>query len=448
MTGAPLGVRFDDAELEASVRADLASIEAALIESVASNDDFVGTAARYLVEAGGKRFRPLLCVLAAHFGAADRPEIVPASVVVELTHLATLYHDDVMDEASVRRGEASANARWDNTVAILTGDFLFSRASNLLADLGPWAVRLQARTFERLVIGQIRETVGPGEGVDPIEHHLAVITDKTGSLIATSAEFGAHFAGVPDDVTDTLRRFGERIGIAFQLSDDILDIASDSDESGKTPGTDLREGVPTLPVLYALQQTDPESERLRTLVSKPLVDDAEHAARFQHRHRVGDRRAPVRDHRQRIGQDRRIDGCLGLPVRHVAAHGVQLRHRLRAFARAGEQRFAEIDDGVRGDIGESRAEESGVAPGAAAEFDDARSRRQRQARDEFGAAAQQAFDHDDWTRSAMAAEKAKVDGDLAAARSRQQRATAATREIEYSVRELRARLGLPPGETP
>src|SRR5439155_3651492 len=128
----------------------------------------VGGAASYLVAAGGKRFRPLVSVLAAHFGDASRPEIVPAAVVVELTHLATLYHDDVMDEASVRRGAVSANARWDNTVAILTGDFLFSRASNLLADLGPHAVRLQARTFERLVIGQIRETVGPRDGDDTI----------------------------------------------------------------------------------------------------------------------------------------------------------------------------------------------------------------------------------------------------------------------------------------
>jgi heptaprenyl diphosphate synthase len=237
----------------------------------------VAEAAGYLVDAGGKRFRPLVCVLAAHFGDADRPEIVPAAVVVEITHLATLYHDDVMDEAPVRRGAASANARWDNTVAILTGDFLFSRASNLLADLGTFAVRLQARTFERLVIGQINETVGPKPGTDPIDHYLAVLADKTGSLIATSAEFGAYFAGVPATVSDSLRRFAAAIGIAFQLSDDILDIASDSDESGKTPGTDLREGVATLPVLYALRGDDPSSARLRDLVSKPLVDDAEHA---------------------------------------------------------------------------------------------------------------------------------------------------------------------------
>jgi geranylgeranyl pyrophosphate synthase len=273
MSPSPLGVRFDDPALEASVRAGLDAVEVALSAAVRSGDEFVAGAARYLVDAGGKRFRPLVCVLAAHFGQADRPEIVPAAVVVEITHLATLYHDDVMDEAGVRRGAVSANARWDNTIAILTGDFLFSRASDLLADLGTHAVRLQARTFERLVTGQIRETVGPRDGADPIDHYLSVLADKTGSLIATSAEFGAYFAGVPAAETETLRLFGEQIGVAFQISDDILDIASDSDESGKTPGTDLREGIATLPVLYALRGQDPGAARLRELVAGPLADD-------------------------------------------------------------------------------------------------------------------------------------------------------------------------------
>jgi heptaprenyl diphosphate synthase len=277
VTRSPLGVEFTDEALEASVRAALDDIEARLRESVQSDDEFVADAASYLVTAGGKRFRPLVSVLAAHFGDPSRPELVPAAVVIELTHLATLYHDDVMDEAAVRRGASSANARWDNTVAILTGDFLFSRASNLLADLGPHAVRLQARTFERLVIGQINETVGPREGVDPIEHYLAVLADKTGSLIATAAEFGAYYAGADPAAIDTLRSFGEQIGVAFQISDDILDIASDSAESGKTPGTDLREGVATLPALYALRSTAPSDERLRALVGQPLVDDADHA---------------------------------------------------------------------------------------------------------------------------------------------------------------------------
>jgi heptaprenyl diphosphate synthase len=272
----PVGLEFDDAELESAVRTGLHTVEAVLRTAVQTDDPFVAEAGRYLVEAGGKRFRPMVSLLASHFGDAGRPEIVPSAVVVELTHLATLYHDDVMDEALVRRGAASPNARWGNTVAILVGDFLFARASDMLADLGPHAVRVQARTFERLVKGQIHETIGPAEGVDPIDHYLGVLADKTGSLIATAAEFGAYFAGAPQPVIDQLRRFGERIGVAFQLSDDIIDIASDSTESGKTPGTDLREGVATLPTLYTLRSTDPESAELRELVSRPLADDVEH----------------------------------------------------------------------------------------------------------------------------------------------------------------------------
>jgi heptaprenyl diphosphate synthase len=274
---AAIGIEFDDRELESSVRAGLDAIELALRASVRSEDEFVDGAAKYLVDAGGKRFRPLLALLAAQFGDPAADGVVMSAVVCELTHLATLYHDDVMDEATVRRGAESANTRWNNTVAILTGDFLFARASDILADLGPEAVRIQARCFERLVTGQIRETVGPKDGADPIDHYLAVLADKTGSLIAASAELGARFAGVDDQVVESLRAYGEQIGVAFQISDDILDIASERRQSGKTPGTDLREGVQTLPVLYALRSAEADSARLRELVSKPITDDAEHA---------------------------------------------------------------------------------------------------------------------------------------------------------------------------
>ncbi|HSV68409.1 MAG TPA: polyprenyl synthetase family protein [Mycobacteriales bacterium] len=272
------GLDLADPALAATVESALVKVELLLRGSAASDDAFVAEAAGHLMVAGGKRFRPLLTVLAAQFG--PRPaseEVIAAAVVVELTHLATLYHDDVMDEAPVRRGALSANARWDNTVAILTGDFLFARASDLLADLGPEAVRIQARTFERLVTGQIRETVGPGPGADPVQHYLSVLAEKTGSLIATSALFGARFADASPSIVDRLKRYGESVGVAFQLSDDLLDVASDSTESGKTPGTDLREGVRTLPVLYALASADPAEARLRDLLAGPLVDDALHA---------------------------------------------------------------------------------------------------------------------------------------------------------------------------
>ena len=162
-------------------------------------------------------------------------------------------------------------------MAILVGDFLFARASDILADLGPEAVRIQARTFERLVTGQIRETVGPMDGEDPIEHHVSVLADKTGSLIATAGRFGAMMSGAPADVVETMAAFGERIGVAFQLADDLVDIGSEHEQSGKTPGTDLREGVDTLAVLYARQSPDPADARLIELTSGPIRNDAEHA---------------------------------------------------------------------------------------------------------------------------------------------------------------------------
>lgn len=266
------GIEFDDPALEATVRAGLESVEALLRDSVKSDYPFVTETSQHLVAAGGKRFRPLVVLLAAQFGDAGAPGVVPAGVVVELTHLATLYHDDVMDEAVLRRGAASANSRWGNTVAILTGDFLFARASDILADLGPEAVRLQARTFERLVQGQIRETVGPDEGDDPVAHYLRVLADKTGSLIGTSGRFGAMLSGADDASTEILTRYGERIGIAFQLSDDLLDVLSDSHESGKTPGTDLREGVPTLPVLLLRRAARPDDGELLAALAGPLDD--------------------------------------------------------------------------------------------------------------------------------------------------------------------------------
>ncbi|MHB8795870.1 MAG: polyprenyl synthetase family protein [Candidatus Nanopelagicales bacterium] len=276
MSDSLLGLRLPDAALDAALTTGLARVEEGLRQAVASDDPFVADASRYLVDAGGKRFRPLLVLLAAQFGDPDAWGVVPAGVVVELTHLATLYHDDVMDEAPLRRGAQSANARWDNTIAILTGDFLFARSSGILADLGPEAVRIQARTFERLCTGQIRETIGPRAGQDPVEHHLQVVADKTGSLIAASGRYGSLMAGADPDAVETLTLFGERIGVAFQLADDLVDITSESLQSGKTPGTDLREGIPTLAGLIALTSHEPADARLQDLLRRPLADQAEH----------------------------------------------------------------------------------------------------------------------------------------------------------------------------
>ncbi|WP_253771988.1 polyprenyl synthetase family protein [Goodfellowiella coeruleoviolacea] len=253
----------------------MARVEELLHSAVRSDFPFVTETALHLVEAGGKRFRALLTLLSAQFGTDGIGEdVVKAAAVVELIHLATLYHDDVMDEATMRRGAASANARWNNTVAILTGDYLFAHASALVADLGTDAGRIMSRTFAELVTGQMRETTGPAGDEDPVEHYLQVIAGKTGSLIATSARFGGMFSGAKEDHVAALERFGAVIGAAFQISDDIIDIASASEESGKTPGTDLREGIRTLPVLHALAQDGPTADRLRVLLAGPVTDDA------------------------------------------------------------------------------------------------------------------------------------------------------------------------------
>ena len=269
-----LGIPNLSAELEESLSAAMVEVEELLRQQIEGKYPLVVETSRHLVQAGGKRLRPLLTLITSHYGDPRKRGILEAAVVCELTHLATLYHDDVMDEAPLRRGVASANNRWGNTVAILTGDYLFAKASDLLADLGPEAVRLQARTFERLVIGQITETQGPQKGEDPLAHYLQVVADKTGSLIATSARFGAMTAGASSEVIETVTKFGEKIGVAFQLADDVIDITSDSKESGKTPGTDLREGVPTLVTLYILESDDPADAELKKLLSAPITDEA------------------------------------------------------------------------------------------------------------------------------------------------------------------------------
>ncbi|GEK22093.1 polyprenyl synthetase family protein [Cellulomonas xylanilytica] len=258
-----------DPDLADRLAARLALVEERLRDAVTNVDPLADDASRHLVNAGGKRLRPLLTLLAAELGDGSRREVVDAAVVVELTHLATLYHDDVMDSAPLRRGAPAAHEVWGNSVAILTGDLLFARASATVAGLGPDAVRIQAATFERLCLGQLHETVGPRPEDDRVEHYLQVLADKTASLIATSARFGAMFAGCRPDVVATVTGFGEKIGVAFQLADDVIDLTSDGDVTGKTPGTDLRERVPTMPALLlrARAAQDGSSEEDRRLVA-------------------------------------------------------------------------------------------------------------------------------------------------------------------------------------
>jgi len=272
------------AELEAhdlGVTATLDAIEQRLTEQVTSSQAFVDRAARYLIDAGGKRFRPLLVALTGHLGDASRPELIDAAAIVELVHLATLYHDDVIDEAEARRGTPSANARWTNTVAILTGDFLFARASDLSAKLGVEVTRIMAHTLARLCEGQIAEVQGSfgalPEDVPVLpatrEHYLEVIAGKTASLIETSCRYGAMLSGVDDEGVAAAAAYGFEVGMAFQLSDDLIDLIADPEVSGKTPGTDLREGVRTLPVLYALDdEAAAGGSELATLLAGELSD--------------------------------------------------------------------------------------------------------------------------------------------------------------------------------
>jgi heptaprenyl diphosphate synthase len=268
-----LGIPNLDPKLEVGLLAGMVKVESFIRESIEGKYPLVIETSRHLVDAGGKRLRPLMVLLASHFGDPTAPGLIEAAVVCELTHLGTLYHDDVMDEAPLRRGVESANKRWNNTVAILTGDYLFAKTSQLLADLGPEAVRLQALTFERLVIGQITETQGSTSGLSMLDHYISVIADKTASLLSASARYGAMISGADSKVIEALTKFGEEIGIVFQLADDIIDIESTSGESGKTPGTDLREGVPTLVTLFILASDDPADQELKKRLSAPIIDE-------------------------------------------------------------------------------------------------------------------------------------------------------------------------------
>lgn len=231
----------------------LIEVETGLERELEFSQDIADAVARYLFDAGGKRVRPMLTLLTAQWGLGITENVIRSAQVIELTHLATLYHDDVMDEAAQRRGVSAAQTVWGNSVAILAGDLLFARAGTLVASLGQEAITRQAATFERLCLGQMRETVGPKPGQDPIAHYLSVLSDKTGSLIALAAEMGIRMSAGPTELVSPIRRFGEKIGVAYQLVDDVIDLSEKGSGTGKPPGTDVRRGVTTLPMLY-LQQ--------------------------------------------------------------------------------------------------------------------------------------------------------------------------------------------------
>ncbi len=267
--------KVTDKALLRALESGLERVEKALEIAVSHTDPIAKVTARHLSSAGGKRVRPTLVLLTAQFGSNPAAEqIIDSSVVVELTHLATLYHDDVMDDAPMRRGVPSAHTIWGNSVAILTGDLLFARASQVVSRLGERALTLQADTFERLCLGQLHETVGPQEGDEPIAHYIQVLADKTGSLIAAAAELGIMFSGADDSFRGPVRDYGEKIGVAFQLIDDVIDLQSDGATSGKTQGTDLLAGVPTLPTLYLKQLAATDADSAALLARVEAVDES------------------------------------------------------------------------------------------------------------------------------------------------------------------------------
>ncbi|MEZ3159265.1 polyprenyl synthetase family protein [Microbacterium sp. BWT-B31] len=263
--------------LLATVESGLELVDECLRTELHVTDALADATSRYLFDAGGKRVRPMLALLTAQLGEGTNRGVVEAATALELTHLGSLYHDDVMDAADRRRGVPSAHSVWGNNVAILTGDLLFSRASQLMARNGDRAIKLQADTFERLVLGQMHETVGAQEGDDPVDFYLQVLADKTGSLIAAAAQAGAIFAHAPAESVEAVRVFGEKAGVAFQLIDDVIDLSADPDQTGKVPGTDLRAGVPTMPYLLLGRADDPSSRALHARIDAGVAEIAEGA---------------------------------------------------------------------------------------------------------------------------------------------------------------------------
>jgi len=329
------GLEPPDAALEADIRARLDRVEDALKKAVGADSELLATTAKYLLTAGGKRFRPMLVLLSGYFGDPTDPRLIPGSVAIELVHQATLYHDDVIDEADERHGVPAANARWDNTVAILTGDYLFARASELSADLGPEVCRLLAQPIAMLCDGQIREVDSSGKVEQDQDNYLGIIRRKTGVLIATSCRLGGMLSDATTEHTEVLEGFGESLGMAFQLSDDIMDFTASQLELGKEPGQDMKEGVYTLPVLHALHE-GPHRDELASLL-KHGAPDGERLDRALEIVRTGGsiehaRQATAEEVARAVGLARR------LPDGHAQSALIQLARFLavRCGAEAGE----------------------------------------------------------------------------------------------------------------
>jgi heptaprenyl diphosphate synthase len=252
----------------------LSRVEERLLEAATADDSYLTKIAQHLLMAGGKRFRPLLALLAAEFGDVNDHRPIEAGVSAELIHVGSLYHDDVIDEADTRRGATSVNANWSNTVAILAGDFLMARASEVAAThLSQESVRLLAATYAELVEGQTRELQLDFDLNHGVTEYEQVIAGKTASLIRTSARLGAMAADADNDVVDSLSDWAWEVGMVFQIADDALDLVADEETIGKPAGSDIREGKFTMPVLEAM--IGPDGSRVRRLLEgdRPYRDN-------------------------------------------------------------------------------------------------------------------------------------------------------------------------------
>jgi len=262
----------------------LVSVEGALRRAVSSQDVFLAEVAGHLISAGGKRIRPMLAVAAAsatgdsRTGDSVTDDVLQGAVSVELVHLGSLYHDDVIDGAATRRGVTSVNARWGNLVAIVAGDFLLARASEIAASLGTEVARLLAATIGRLCEGEVAELQHAFNPNRPESAYLSAIAGKTASLMATSCRIGALTAGAGGEPVEAVTRFGHAFGMAFQIWDDVLDLVSTEQVLGKPAGHDLVEGTYTLPVILALAEPSVGDE-LRALLGCPLDGPARDKAR-------------------------------------------------------------------------------------------------------------------------------------------------------------------------
>ncbi|GAA3858627.1 polyprenyl synthetase family protein [Streptomyces sedi] len=242
-----------------------------------ATDPFVATTAGHLIEAGGKRLRPLLVLLGAEFGDPGGDHLVDAATIAELVHVASLHHDDVMDRATTRRGRPTANARYGNGIAVFSGDWLMAKAARIAAELGDTSVRLHSETIERLVEGQLRELIGPGPEDDRLAYYLEVIAGKSAALISAALRLGALEAGAGTELVERVGEYGEQLGIAFQIGDDLIDVTSAQSDSGKQRGQDIASGVVSLPVLLALEDTSPTNAELRDLLTAgPVPGTPEH----------------------------------------------------------------------------------------------------------------------------------------------------------------------------